>query len=556
MIANTKLKCVILCSSLVFRKWQAESLRLMLKTNLVEIVLFVCEDKETQEETFLQKIVSYLKQNIIYKLYTRFFVRFRSLETEDMSNDFQKVDFIKCKTIKKGKYSEYFRDEDIAKIKSFQPDFIIRFGYNIIKGEILNIAKYGVWSYHHSDEKYYRGGPPAFWEIFRNDPITGAILQKLNEKIDGGVVLKKGYFKTINHSWRETFDTIYFESSRWLAQVCIDISIGNSSYFDNAASSSSAKMNTYPNNIEACRFILKLLKNKIIFHFNDLFKAEKWTIAYSPQTYSSLIKTGLKDYQILPLECKQKEEYFADPSGFYYNKKYHIIAEYYSYKNKKASLVHFSYPSLFEGCENKIEISNNSHLSFPYIFFYQGKVFMMPESSNANSVWLYEYDGKQFVQKHCIINEPLVDAVLFHYNSKWWIMATRKDSLTNVNLFIYHSKDLLGEYTPHINNPVKSDIRSTRSAGTPFIINNILYRPAQNCSKTYGGSIVINRINTLSEDKFVEENIAEIFSPDKSFNKGIHTLNPFEENLIFDMKKYVFSFNNFKNKLALKLRIH
>lgn len=551
-----KLKCVILCSSLVLRKWQVESLRLMLKTNLVEIVLFVCEDNVTKEEVFFKKLIRYLRQNLVYKLYTRLFVKFCSLETEDVSNDFQDVAFIKCSTSKKEKYSEYFRDEDIAKIKSYQPDFIIRFGYNIIKGEILNIAKYGVWSYHHSDEKNYRGGPPAFWEIFRNDPITAAILQKLNENVDGGVVLKKGYFKTINHSWKETFDTVYFESSRWLAQVCIDISTENSSYFDNLASNSSAKMNTYPNNIEACRFLLKLFMNKIIFHFNDLFKAEKWMLAYTSHTYSSLMLKGIEEHQLFHMPCNKNEEYYADPSGFYYNKEYHIIAEYYSYKNEIASLVHYSYPSLYESHSNKIEITNDIHLSFPYVFFHQGKVFMMPESSNASSLWLYEYDGKQFVKKHCIINEPLVDAVLFNYNSKWWIMAARKDSLTNVNLFIYHSEDLLGEYIHHRNNPVKSDIRSSRSAGTPFIINNILYRPAQNCSKTYGGSIVINRIKMLSEDKFVEENVVEFFSPDKLFNKGIHTLNNFENYLIFDVKKYVFSFYNFKNKLALKLRIH
>jgi methionyl-tRNA formyltransferase len=42
---------------------------------------------------------------------------------------------------------------------------LLRFGFNILSGEILTVARYGVWSYHHGDNDYYRGGPPHFWEL-------------------------------------------------------------------------------------------------------------------------------------------------------------------------------------------------------------------------------------------------------------------------------------------------------------------------------------------------------------------------------------------------------
>jgi len=44
---------------------------------------------------------------------------------------------------------------------------------------------FGVWSWHHGDEDKYRGGPPAFWEIVNADPVTGALLQRLTERLDG-----------------------------------------------------------------------------------------------------------------------------------------------------------------------------------------------------------------------------------------------------------------------------------------------------------------------------------------------------------------------------------
>src|SRR5213596_456309 len=56
----------------------------------------------------------------------------------------------------------------------------------------------------------------------------------------------------------------------------------------------------------------------------------------------------------------------------------------------------------------------------------------------------------------------------------------------------------LGPWRPHPGNPVKVDVRSSRPAGGPFLFGGNLYRPAQDCSRTYGGGITINRVTHLS----------------------------------------------------------
>jgi methionyl-tRNA formyltransferase len=77
------------------------------------------------------------------------------------------------------------------RIRAHQLDFILKFAYGIIRGEVFSAARYGIWSYHHDDEEKYRGGPPWFWEILQGDPVTGAMLQWINTTLDGGVVLEK-----------------------------------------------------------------------------------------------------------------------------------------------------------------------------------------------------------------------------------------------------------------------------------------------------------------------------------------------------------------------------
>jgi hypothetical protein len=43
---------------------------------------------------------------------------------------------------------ECFREQDIDKIRSFNLDVIVYFGAGILKGDVLTVAKYGVWAHH------------------------------------------------------------------------------------------------------------------------------------------------------------------------------------------------------------------------------------------------------------------------------------------------------------------------------------------------------------------------------------------------------------------------
>jgi hypothetical protein len=89
-----------------------------------------------------------------------------------------------------------FPDDALKLIRKKDLDMILRFGFNILRGDILTAAQYGVWSYHHGDNDYYRGGPAHFWELHEGNPISAGVLQRLTEDLDSGLVLCKGYFAT------------------------------------------------------------------------------------------------------------------------------------------------------------------------------------------------------------------------------------------------------------------------------------------------------------------------------------------------------------------------
>jgi hypothetical protein len=72
-------------------------------------------------------------------------------------------------------------------------------------------------------------------------------------------------------------------------------------------------------------------------------------------------------------------------------------------------------------------------------------------------------------------------------------------------------------------------------------IDGVLYRPSQDCSETYGGALVINRIDRLTPTEFHESVAATLRPlPGGPYPHGLHTLNGLADGTVLDGKKFTF----------------
>ena len=138
------------------------------------------------------KIINIIEKKLIYKKYSQYKKHFLKYNLKKFEIDEVNVQFQKSKNGKIFIYSQ----ESIHKIKKLNLDIIIRGGSGILKGEILNSAKFGVISFHHGNNLVNRGGPSGFWEVYEKNSKTGFTIQILTDQLDGGNVLKRGNFKT------------------------------------------------------------------------------------------------------------------------------------------------------------------------------------------------------------------------------------------------------------------------------------------------------------------------------------------------------------------------
>jgi hypothetical protein len=155
---------------------------------------------------------------------------------------------------------------------------------------------------------------------------------------------------------------------------------------------------------------------------------------------------------------------------------------------------------------------------------------MIPESLQTRTVELYravEFPS-QWVFERCLLDGVCaVDATMLEDGSRLWLFVGVAEPGASVNdeLHLYSAATLEGPWVPHPENPIVSDVRRARPAGTIFRHRGRLIRPAQDCSRGYGSAVVFNRIDVLTTGEYAESPIGRIEPNWARGLVGTHTYN-------------------------------
>jgi hypothetical protein len=177
-----------------------------------------------------------------------------------------------------------------------------------------------------------------------------------------------------------------------------------------------------------------------------------------------------------------------------------------------------------------VVLDEDSHMSYPQVFQWEGVWYMTVENSAARRVCLYRATdfplGWECVAD-LITDRICVDATLHHHQGLWYLFGNVSECGANASdeLFLFMSERLEGPYRPHPGNPIVSDVRRSRPAGQLFLKEGKLIRPAQCCVPVYGAATVFNQVTTLSPTHYSERPISRL-DPDWAPSlDGCHTYN-------------------------------
>jgi hypothetical protein len=530
------LRVALLINSYAQPRWVHKVISDTLASSCAEVVLIIKNDggEESQPQSLSDRLVELYKQrhNFLYKVYSRLDARlfkqkpdaFEKLSIEPLVT---KIPHIHVNPVKK-KFSDYFPESDITEISKYGLDVAVRFGFRILRGDSLKIAKHGVWSYHHGDNLSYRGGPPGFWEVMEGNPVTGAILQILSEDLDNGQVICRSFAETDDRSVTRNANRYYWQATQFVVRKLRELhEIGPCALRDPieaAWNPYSRRLYKAPRNLEMCRLLGRFATRYISWKVKYLFCFRQWFIAYKFDSDPTEIDQTYYSFKRL---IPPKDRFWADPFPVMRDGKYYIFFEELLYKTRKGhlSVVEVNQKGMV-GEPVKI-LEKPYHLSYPFVFQWNDVYYMVPETGRAGQIELYRCVGfpdRWEFDRVLVSGVRAVDSTLAEIEGQWWMFTSIiVDGVKELyELHLFHAETPLGPWTPHKCNPVKADARSSRPAGSLLRKGDAWYRPAQVGA---GDAISINRIDRLSLGEFRETPVSRILPGWAENLAGTHTLN-------------------------------
>lgn len=551
---KTSLRFGILVDDMTLQRWQAETIK-KLTDNGMQLSLIIKNEETAPKKGIFRKIKEYPFRKMFFQVWNHRLFKPECKAMVDLSAycELEKTEILNCQPLHQG-ISTIISNSDIEIIKNQQLDFILRFGFNILSGEILNAAKYGIWSFHHDDEMVYRGAPPGFWEFMNDNPVNGIILQKLTESLDKGVILRKVYYPTILHSYKAHLNQLYFESESLPLEVCNEI-IRTGGIFE-YESKSTAPVYRAPKNGKMLKYWLLCPIRRLRFHLHDLFRQEDWDVAYANVPLNDFIKNpNLYENDFVWFRRSHLNIYYADPFVITTQKNTYIFFESYNYKKGKGCICVALKSEKFK--KHHEVLSEPFHLSYPFVFEDNGAIYCLPEANESNRITLYRFNEDELkLEKDSVLMENIqaVDPTLYFKNGKWNLFLGLQ-KYSNIKLFRYLSDELRGPYEPYYNNPIKTDCQNARMAGAIFTDGESLIRPGQESVRYYGTAVRLNEVQVLSDDYYTESQISRIEPFSKcQFKQGLHTLNGNETMTVIDGKRFFFTFSGLFHQLKLKAK--
>lgn len=221
--------------------------------------------------------------------------------------------------------------------------------------------------------------------------------------------------------------------------------------------------------------------------------------------------------------------FVADPFAIFYNSTWFLFFEIFDLKLNRGVV----------GCSKSVDLKNwqylgvvlkeKYHLSYPYVFSFKDKIYMVPEGRKGGAVRLYESLSfpAAWEESAILLSGKYKDCSLVYDQEIWWMFA----GCGAYSQKLFWSKDLKGPWKRHKKWFTQFHQKSkARPGGRVISYQGKLLRFAQDNRLRYGHQLRAFVIDQLSTRHYLEHQLIDdaIISPSgHGWNShGMHHMDP------------------------------
>lgn len=226
--------------------------------------------------------------------------------------------------------------------------------------------------------------------------------------------------------------------------------------------------------------------------------------------------------------------FVADPFMIRVRDTWHMFFEVYNYDTDRGEIGWATSSDGVAWNYQQVVLKEPFHLSYPYVFEWESRLYLVPESYQSNSVRLYEatrFPTEWVCTNVLLSGECFNDSSIFRHGQYWWMFSETNPALTHDTLRLYYAVNLTGPWREHPSSPiVQGNPHVARPAGRAGLFDGRLIRFAQDCSPVYGNSVRAFEITDLTPETYRERPLQKrpLFGPNwrRWTQGGMHHVDP------------------------------
>ncbi len=159
-------------------------------------------------------------------------------------------------------------------------------------------------------------------------------------------------------------------------------------------------------------------------------------------------------------------EFVADPFMINHAGRWHMFFEVKNSETERGEIGLATSDDAFSWTYQQIVLKEPFHLSYPYVFEWQGEHYMIPETLGAAAVCLYKADDfpMRWSRQPKLIDGAYADPSIVRFDDLWWLFVCSKPYGHDM-LRLYFARDLDGPWKEHPRSPIIRERQVPRAPG-------------------------------------------------------------------------------------------
>ena len=424
------------------------------------------------------------------------------------------------------------------RVEALVLDLVVYLGTEMPADDVACASRLGLMTFGWAQADGSHAAPVGFWEVFERRATTTFTVRLVGGDPPAGRTLLEGSVPT-RHYYLLNQAALLDKANFYLLSVLRDVAqAGGPPATEFATTPDQPVAGRRPSSGEVLTYAWRSARATLSKKIDALSHREvHWQVSFAKTPWRS---AKLSEGHLID---NPPGHYLADPFVVQREGRDYCFVEDFDCATQRGAIGVYELEAT-SARRVGVAIDEPFHMSFPFLFEYEGALFMCPETSENRDIRVYrciDFPLKWQLERVVMTDVRAADTMLFERNGRWWMLTNLDPADTGElcsELYVFSAESPLStEWIAHPSNPVVFDAGFARNGGLLRDGGSVFRVSQRQGFDRYGQGSQINEIVALDDTRYQERSVLRIDPVFRPGLLGTHHLHSRNGVTVFDFAR-------------------